>query len=444
MTTSSTTQARRDRPLDLVLYGATGFTGQLVADHLAEVTSAPPGQGKDTGTGTGGAPFRWALAGRDRRKLEVLAAQLQQAHPQAAVPELIVADAQARAELDALAARTRVVCTTAGPFSRYGSQLVAACAAAGTDYCDITGEVHWVREMIDAHHQQAVATGARLVHFCGFDSIPSDLGTWALQQEMIARHGGPASQVTTYVERLKGSMSGGTIASILEVAKAISADRGVARKLAAPYGLNPDPAYRGADGRDARGLGYDREVGLITMPFLMASANTRVVRRAHALAGFPWGEDFRYTELATAKPLAERRAAGGADDRWPGRRPGRRLPAASSLAAREAPAQAGRRSVGGRAPGRRLPHAPGRPPRRAPPELPGRRPARPRLRLYLQDARPVGAVPGLRRPRHRRGGGRLAHPLDRPGRRPRPPPARRRHDLRGRRRVKGASPKAPC
>jgi short subunit dehydrogenase-like uncharacterized protein len=302
MTTSSTTQARRDRPLDLVLYGATGFTGQLVADHLAEVTSAPPGQGKDTGTGTGGAPFRWALAGRDRRKLEVLAAQLQQAHPQAAVPELIVADAQARAELDALAARTRVVCTTAGPFSRYGSQLVAACAAAGTDYCDITGEVHWVREMIDAHHQQAVATGARLVHFCGFDSIPSDLGTWALQQEMIARHGGPASQVTTYVERLKGSMSGGTIASILEVAKAISADRGVARKLAAPYGLNPDPAYRGADGRDARGLGYDREVGLITMPFLMASANTRVVRRAHALAGFPWGEDFRYTELATAKP----------------------------------------------------------------------------------------------------------------------------------------------
>ncbi len=292
MTTSSRTTTKRERPLELVLFGATGFTGRLVADHIAGFTAGRS------------APLRWALAGRDVRKLEELATALRRAHPAASAPELVRADAQARGDLDALARRTRVVCSTAGPFAKYGSQLVGACADAGTDYCDITGEVHWVRDMIDAHHQDAVKSGARLVHCCGFDSIPSDLGAWALQQEMIAR-GGPASQITAYVERLKGTMSGGTIASIFEVAKAVSADRSVARRIAAPYALNPDPSYRGADRGDARGIGYDREAGALTMPFLMAATNTRVVRRAHALAGFPWGEDFRYTEVSTAPPTVK-------------------------------------------------------------------------------------------------------------------------------------------
>jgi short subunit dehydrogenase-like uncharacterized protein len=280
------------RPLDLVLFGATGFTGRLVADHLAGSVAGTSGGAKQ--------PLRWGLAGRDLARLEALAAELRRDHPTAPIPELLRADAAARADMDALAQRARVVCTTAGPFARHGSELVAACADAGTDYCDITGEVQWVRAMIDAHHDRAVATGARIVHFCGFDSIPSDLGTWALQQEMIARFGGPAHSVTNYVGRFKGGVSGGTFASMIEFAKAASADRELARKVARPYALNPDPAHRGPDGHDARGIGYDRSAGLLTMPFVMALTNARAVRRAHALAGFPWGEDFRYNEVASA------------------------------------------------------------------------------------------------------------------------------------------------
>lgn len=288
------------RPLDLVLFGATGFTGQLVADHIAGVSSSGP---SPIGPPTG-APLRWALAGRDQGRLNALAAELRRAHPAAPMPELLRADAHDRDAMAALAQRSRVVCTTAGPFARYGSELVAACAAAGTHYCDITGETHWVREMIDAHHERAVASGARLVHFCGFDSIPSDLGTWALQQEMIARHGAPAHEVTTYVERLKGTISGGTFASMIEFAKAASADRSLVRRVAAPYALNPDPRHRGADGYDQRGISYDRAAGVLTMPFVMANTNARAVRRSHALAGFPWGEDFRYTEVSSASATA--------------------------------------------------------------------------------------------------------------------------------------------
>lgn len=274
----------RQRPFDLTLFGATGYTGALVAHHLS---SAQGG-------------LRWSIAGRSESKLRALRDELA-AKGAKALPEPFVVDAADRAGLARLAQSSRVVCTTAGPFAQLGSELVAACADAGTDYCDITGEVQWVRAMIDAHDARARATGARIVHCCGFDSIPSDLGTWALQQEMIVRTGAPARSVTTYVRRLKGGMSGGTVASILAFLEA-SSDRELMRRVAAPYALNPDPSYRGADGRDARGISYDRSIGALTMPFLMAPTNARIVRRSHALAGFPWGHDFRYAEVATAPP----------------------------------------------------------------------------------------------------------------------------------------------
>lgn len=273
------------RAFDLTLFGATGYTGALVAHHLASAQD----------------DLRWSIAGRSEGKLRALRDRLASAGARA-LPEVVVADASERAALDRLAQASRVVCSTAGPFARFGSPLVAACADAGTDYCDITGEVQWVREMIDAHDERARTTGARLVHCCGFDSIPSDLGVWALQQEMIARTGAPAPSVTTYVRRLKGGMSGGTVASILAFFDAAS-DREVVRRIAAPYSLNPDPSYRGPDGRDPRGISYDRRAGALTLPFLMAPTNTRIVRRSHALAGFPWGHDFRYTEVATS-PLS--------------------------------------------------------------------------------------------------------------------------------------------
>ncbi|HVV87725.1 MAG TPA: saccharopine dehydrogenase NADP-binding domain-containing protein [Kofleriaceae bacterium] len=277
------------RELDVVLFGATGFTGKLVADYLQRA-----GQG-----------VRWAVAGRSKEKLEALGL---------GVP-VIVADAlDARAMAD-VARRAAVVCTTAGPYAKLGSELVAACAANGTHYCDLAGEVQWMRRMIDAHHERAKASGARIVHTCGFDSIPSDLGTWALQQEMLAAFGVPARSVTAYFGPVRGAASGGTVASGIETAQEAAADRTVRRVLANPYALDPDPDAPRPRVHDERAIGWDPALRVFTFPFLMAGINTRVVRRAHALAGFPWGDDFVYREVmsapATARGLATAAAITG-------------------------------------------------------------------------------------------------------------------------------------
>jgi len=189
------------------------------------------------------------------------------------------------------------VCTTAGPFAKYGSELVAACAEAGTHYCDLTGEVQWMRRMIDAHHARARETGARIVHSCGFDSIPSDLGTWALQQEFHERFGRYASAVTALFGESSGGFSGGTVASAMQTSSEAAVDRDVRRILANPYALDPDPQGPRPPAPDERSIGWDARLGLFTIPFVMAQVNSRVVRRGHALAGFPWGEDFRYREV---------------------------------------------------------------------------------------------------------------------------------------------------
>jgi short subunit dehydrogenase-like uncharacterized protein len=263
-----------ERTYDVVLFGATGFTGRLVSGYLATKQ------------------LRWAIAGRDRDKLGRLRAQL-------GAPDLpiVVADALDPAAMASVAKQTRVACTTAGPYAKYGSALVAACADAGTHYCDLTGEVPWMRQMIDAHHARAKATGARIVHTCGFDSIPSDLGTWALQQEMIARFGAPASQVTAVFGAIKGGFSGGTFASAFGTAEAAGADPKVRRMLANPYALDPDPGATRPPSPDQRGVGWEPHLKLFTVPFVMAQINARVVRRSHALAGFPWGDGFVYREV---------------------------------------------------------------------------------------------------------------------------------------------------
>ena len=269
--------------LDLVLWGATGFTGRLVARALAH--------------GDHGA--RWALAGRDRAKLEALRAELGPAH--AALP-LVLADAGDPASLEALASRARVVCSTVGPYARHGSALVAACARAGTDYCDLTGEVQWMRRMIDAHHAEAERTGARIVHACGFDSVPSVLGTLVLQEHMRREHGSHLRAVRFYLARMRGGVSGGTVGSMLQALDEAAADPAVRRILGNPYALDPDPARRGPDRGDQVTVRYSEELQSWTGPFVMASVNTRVVRRTHALLGRPWGEDFRYSEVQAFGP----------------------------------------------------------------------------------------------------------------------------------------------
>lgn len=267
------------REFDLVLLGATGFTGKLVARYLARQPPRPPGH-----------TMIWALAGRSRDKLEAVAAELG-----AKVP-LVIVDALDPEACAALAKRTRVICTTVGPYAKYGARVVAACAAAGTHYCDLTGEVNFIREMIDAHHETAKQTGARIVCSSGFDSIPSDLGTWATQQAFIAKFGHPAQQVTAYYGAISGGFSGGTAGSMFATADAMK-DREVRQVLANPYGLDPEPHAPRPAAPDDKTPTWDRDIAMFTVPFVMAMMNTRVVRRAHALAGMPWGDDFVYREV---------------------------------------------------------------------------------------------------------------------------------------------------
>jgi short subunit dehydrogenase-like uncharacterized protein len=273
---------KKERDYDVILWGASGFTGALVARHLA------------THYGVGG-DLRWAIAGRDKSKLDALRSQLVPAGEESALPVLL-ADSHDRDSLQALVARARVICTTVGPYAAHGSELVAACVEQGTDYCDLTGEVPWMAEMIAQHQTRAEDSGARIVHTCGFDSIPSDLGSWHLQQQMRAVHGVWAQRVKARVGAFSGAASGGTIASMVRMIEQAAVDKSVRSALADPYSLYPQGEASGSDRADQRGAVYDRDFRQWTSPFVMAVINARVVRRSNALQQFPYGRDFRYDE----------------------------------------------------------------------------------------------------------------------------------------------------
>jgi short subunit dehydrogenase-like uncharacterized protein len=272
-----------DRPFDVVLWGATGFTGRLTAEYLT----------RNHGVG---AALRWAIGGRSRDKLERVRDGLAAIDPGARELPLLLGDGGDRASLDALARQTKVVLSTVGPFSLHGRELVAACVEAGTDYCDSTGEPQFVRAMIDAHHERARMTGARIVHCCGFDSVPSDLGTLMVQAYARDEHGSACSEVRHYVSLRGGGLSGGTVASMVALMDEASKDDRVRKLLANPYSLDPDRGDRGPDGHDPRGVAWDEDLQRWTGPFVMAAINSRVVRRSNALLGYAWGRDFRYRE----------------------------------------------------------------------------------------------------------------------------------------------------
>lgn len=226
---------------------------------------------------------------------------------------VLVADAHDRPALDALVRRTKVVCTTVGPYARHGSELVAACAEAGTHYCDLTGEVPWMHRMIERHHERARAHGTRIVLACGIDAVPSDLGTWALQQEIIARTGRPAERVTGLFGEWSGGVSGGTALSLMLVAEEAAKDPEVRRLLDDPYSLDPEPRGPRPPAPDETGAGWNRHLRMFTAPYAIAKINSRLVRRSHALAGLPWGKDFVYREvMATPGSVVGAAMAGAA------------------------------------------------------------------------------------------------------------------------------------
>ncbi|MEI7885956.1 MAG: saccharopine dehydrogenase [Actinomycetes bacterium] len=266
-----------DRPFDLIVFGATSFVGQILCRHLVERH------------GTAG-PLKWAIAGRDSAKLDTVARDT------GAEVERIIADASDAQALAQLAESTRVVVSTVGPYALYGSTLIAAVAAAGTDYCDLTGEPQWMRAMIDAHSATAALSGARIVHACGFDSIPSDLGVWYTQQRSIEKFDSPCDHVAMRVYAMKGGASGGTVASMMNLMEEAAGNPELRELLADPYALSPPDMRSGVAQRELSGPTQDAASGEWIAPFVMAGVNTRVVQRSHALLGRPWGQEFRYEE----------------------------------------------------------------------------------------------------------------------------------------------------
>lgn len=289
----STRQTTRE--FDVVVWGATGFTGSLVCEYLLQH------YGVD-------GDLRWAIAGRSQDKLDALRASL---GAKSASLETIVADSFDEQTLRDLAERTRVVLTTVGPYALYGAAMVNACVEAGTHYCDLAGEVQWIRKMIDAHNERATRSGARIVHCCGFDSVPMDIGVWFLQDTAMRRHGQYCESIKMLVKATRGSASGGTIASLINLIEESRKDRAVARILVDPYSLNPEGQRQGPDRRDQQTVVYDDDAESWTAPFVMAAVNTKVVRRSHALQGYPYGREFRYSEavMTGAGPAGWSKAA---------------------------------------------------------------------------------------------------------------------------------------
>lgn len=276
---------RADAEFDIVVYGATGFTGRLVAEHLAQRY------------GVGG-EVKWAMAGRSAGKLAAVRDEI-------GAPKdtpLIVADADDAASLKAMVERAKAVLTTVGPYQLYGSPLVAACVAAGTDCLDLSGEPNWMHQMIGEHHEAAKKSGARIVHSAGFDSIPFELGVYFLQEQAKAKLGGPVPRVKGRVRRLKGGLSGGTAASGRATMAAIQKDPSLLAVMMNPFALAQ--GFQGPEQPPGGAVEHDPDVGADVGPFMMAAINTKNVHRSNLLLNHAWGMDFVYDEMSVIDPKA--------------------------------------------------------------------------------------------------------------------------------------------
>jgi short subunit dehydrogenase-like uncharacterized protein len=272
-----------DRELDIIIYGATGYTGKLVAEYMNQRYGA-------------GGEVSWAVAGRSAEKLAGVQADL---GLPADVP-LIQAEASDPSSLEHMVNRAKVILTTVGPYQLYGSELVAACAGAGTDYVDLCGEPTWMKQMIDQHVQTAAASGARIVFSCGFDSIPFDLGVFHLQQLAQERFGKPLHRIRGRVRGLQGTWSGGTLASFRATMAAAAEDPSLLAALQDPFALTP--GFTGADQPNGLQPRFDQVMDSWVAPFIMATINTKNIHRSNLLLGLPYGENFRYDEMLLTGP----------------------------------------------------------------------------------------------------------------------------------------------
>ncbi len=280
-----------DRQYDVVLYGASGFVGKQTVQYFAQHTRAEQ--------------VRWAIAGRNRQKLEAVKAQVNAAE----AVDVLVADSRDQVALDAIALRTRVLLNTAGPFALYGNAIVDACVRKRTHYVDITGETPWIKDLIVRYHEQAASDGTRIIPCCGFDSVPSDLGTYLVVRHM-QRLGLPCTEVKAYFQ-MDGGFNSGTLASGFNLYES-----GQASQVSNPFLLNPlgEHSREEIRSRDFDYPQYDADIGTWVGPFFMSSINTRVVRRSCALYDQwqePYGPGLTYQEyLKFDPPLAWLQAAG--------------------------------------------------------------------------------------------------------------------------------------
>lgn len=279
---------------DIIVYGATGYTGRLVAEYL------------NNHYGTSGNAPKWAMAGRSQEKLEAVRDEI----GAPADTPLVVANADDTADLEALCARTKVVLTTVGPYQLYGDKLVAACVATGTDYADLCGEPAWMAAKIAEHHEAAKASGARICFSSGFDSIPFDLGVMMTQKAAKERFGAPSPKIRGRVRAMAGTFSGGTAASLGATMKAAAKNPSIINILRDPFALAP--GFDGPGQPTGMVPMYEDDLGKWAAPFIMAPINTKNVHRTNFLLGHPYGEDFQYDEMMLTSPGEAGKAAANA------------------------------------------------------------------------------------------------------------------------------------
>jgi len=273
-----------DTEFDIIVYGATGYTGRLVAEYL------------DNHYGSSDNAPKWAMAGRSQEKLEAVRDEI----GAPADTPLVVANADDAADLEAMCNRTKVVITTVGPYQLYGDKLVAACVKTGTDYADLCGEPAWMAEKIAEHHEAAQASGARICFSSGFDSIPFDLGVYMTQKTAQERFGAPSSRIRGRVRAMAGTFSGGTAASLGATMKAAATNPGIINVLRNPFALAP--GFDGPSQPSGMIPTYEKDLDKWAAPFVMAPINTKNVHRTNFLLGHPYGEDFQYDEMMLTSP----------------------------------------------------------------------------------------------------------------------------------------------
>ena len=265
------------KQLDLIIWGATGFTGQLVSEYINKKYS--------------NTALKWGIAGRNKEKVSVIAKRLN-----IAKDRVFIADCNNIESLIKLTSKTKVICTTVGPYAKLGTNLIDACIKTNTNYCDITGETQWIRKMIDKYHSKAKENKIKIINSCGFDSIPSDMGVFYSQKKLFEKTGEYANKINMRVAGAKGGISGGTYNSLSNVLEEARVDKEVRKTLTNPYGLNPIDKQNGPDKADLQSVIFDKVSNSWIAPFVMAGINTKIVRRSHALIDFKYGSDFSYDE----------------------------------------------------------------------------------------------------------------------------------------------------